>query len=966
MGKLLRVQNSALGLRMQVALALLLTLVVSVVTVPKTAEAVTAPVGTAATGSAAAASSFTVTMTAPTIGNTVIAVITTRSATINAVTGISQTGVYWNRAASTTGTAGTTTEIWSGTVASTAGTVATINLSSATNAAAVVMQYSGLLLGSVVDKSAVNFATGTAATTGTTATTAQANELWVAGFGLVLNTYTATTPASFNARGNAISGTAARAYFFDRIVTATGAATAASTISTSSNWSGAIVTFRESLLTCTTCHGGASSFPDGTSRNDAGRFPGTHSGHVVASAVACTSCHANQTTTDHSNGTITMAAGVNYAAKGLGASWAVTNTPAFGSCAGITCHGSGLTWGTSTTNATCTKCHGKKVVIANYSAANNWQSAPGYSGTGTDLSGATAETDAQVGAHNAHLTARSNLSLRITCAQCHTVPATAAAAGHTDSPNPAEVPMNGTLARANTSVPSYTAGTSTCINTYCHFGKSIGLYPPKTANASVVWTNTNYLTGAITLTGDCGVCHASPPSSTGTHLGFTTMASCNPCHSHLGTNGVFTDKSLHIDGIVQGAGKCIDCHATTKVRAFGRPGATLSAVKAEFGLAYGHKKSGRLAVTDADCIVCHLEGESASQKPSLTYHKNGNIDLRDPDVQGETAILNLTNTAFTFQRFTTSFTAGTRSSAPAANNIAQVISVKFCLKCHDSNGAVNTFARVPTIGTASMPWGGSTGYAAQTASTINGVPVANGSTDVNTQFATTNSSVHPVLGPRTRDFPTQARMVAPYNSFTRAGTAGTVAAGIVMNCFDCHNNYPTLNYLGRTGLLTLRTNAAHGTSGVAASGGMMRGVFYSTNNTLCSACHSGYTVTNNHGAGSAMATSTGRTDEGFANNCMYCHGSKTSGATTAPARPIAAADFHGSNSRYTGVLWPTINARPVAFIRGWSGTGFHRGRALAGTSGYAAGTAQCGNGTCPTGGAIGDGSTRNYTPGGTY
>ena len=146
----------------------------------------------------------------------------------------------------------------------------------------------------------------------------------------------------------------------------------------------------------------------------------------------------------------------------------------------------------------------------------------------------------------------------------------------------------------------------------------------------------------------------------------------------------------------------------------------------------------------------------------------------------------------------------------------------------------------------------------------------------------------------------------------------------------------------------------------------MRGPFYDSGPTLCTSCHSGYTVQGNHGAGSAMASNTGRTDEGFSTACSNCHGSKTTAPTTAPARPIPAADYHGYNNRYTGALWPTINARPVAFIRGWSGTSYHRGRALSGTSGYAVGSAQCGGGTCPAGGSVGDGNNRNYTPGGTY
>ena len=57
------------------------------------------------------------------------------------------------------------------------------------------------------------------------------------------------------------------------------------------------------------------------------------------------------------------------------------------------------------------------------------------------------------------------------------------------------------------------------------------------------------------------------------------------------------------------------------------------------------------------------------------------------------------------------------------------------------------------------------------------------------------------MGPKTKDFPTPARLLAPYNNFTRAGTSGTKTAGVVINCFDCHN---------QPAVLTRRTVAAHG------------------------------------------------------------------------------------------------------------------------------------------------------------
>ena len=96
-----------------------------------------------------------------------------------------------------------------------------------------------------------------------------------------------------------------------------------------------------------------------------------------------------------------------------------------------------------------------------------------------------------------------------------------------------------------------------------------------------------------------------------------------------------------------GTAGCVDCHAgsITRTKAAG----TLDNVVGEFGLAYGHKKTGRGGVTNADCIVCHLEGDYTTQKTSAK-HMDGNIDLRDPDGAGETPITNMTGGAFTLPK----------------------------------------------------------------------------------------------------------------------------------------------------------------------------------------------------------------------------------------------------------------------------------------------------------------------------
>ncbi len=473
---------------------------------------------------------------------------------------------------------------------------------------------------------------------------------------------------------------------------------------------------------------------------------------------------------------------------------------------------------------------------------------------------------------------------------------------------------------------------------------------------------------AVKLQTPCSTCHVNPTTTghrngliemqatisggtytRGTSFAQTNVLSTTGC-SNISCHGANNPTPQWGVGTVT----CVDCHAGS-VQA---PNASLLSgstvtqrdnVFSEFGLAWGHKKSGRGTVTPSDCIVCHLEGNYATQKTS-SLHADGKIDLRDPDGAGETEIKNISGATYSFVTFTTSYAAGSRTSTGQnSNTVDNILTQKFCLACHDSNGATNTTART-TYGTPSqyMPFGGvnlGSGY-----TTTNGAAANGGLIDAKSQFATTNSSYHPVRGPVNKDFPTPARLSAPYNNFTRAGTSGTKTNGVVMNCFDCHTSGTSL---------TNRTIVAHGNANT------LRGTIYVSGPTLCTGCHALYTSTANHDNGSALGVSS-NTDgsEGFNTTCHYCHGSNTS--TTRPARPFGAQDYHGNNALVGGGLWPTINARPVAFIRGWSGTAYHRGAALGGTSGYAVGSPTCGTGTCPGGGQVGNGTNQTYTPGGQY
>lgn len=470
----------------------------------------------------------------------------------------------------------------------------------------------------------------------------------------------------------------------------------------------------------------------------------------------------------------------------------------------------------------------------------------------------------------------------------------------------------------------------------------------------------------------CSVCHVAPAGTTSAYyphragtiqmqatIAGGSYSKASPfAQTNTPTTGTCSNISCHGAnnptpqwGV--GTASCTDCHAGTITR--NMAAGTLDNVVGEFGLAWGHKKSGRGAVTAADCIVCHLEGDFMTQKTSAK-HMDGNIDLRDPDGTGETAITNMSGGVFTFTKFATSYAAGSRTTTGhTSNNIDNVLTQKFCMACHDSDGATNPTARTPG-GTAEMPFGGIALGANYTAA--NDAIGTQGLINVKTQFATTNSSYHPVLGPLTRDFPYSTRLAVPYNNIATTrdsnGTTGHVTAvSVVINCFDCHNTATPL---------TNRTVVAHGNAAT------LRGTIYAFGaaSTLCTTCHTGYTGNQNHATGSAWAA-TG-SSHSVGTNCQDCHGSYQNN-TQAPARPINAQNYHGNNALVGGGLWPTVNSRPYAFIRAWGGSAYHRPyRATE----FTTGSATCGGSgtaTCPSGGMsgnVGDGSLRTYTPGGTY
>lgn len=747
------------------------------------------------------------------------------------------------------------------------------------------------------------------------------------------------------------------------------------------------------VSSCNDCHGYKTTFPDGTGRNNpVGQFQGSHSKHVITAAINCSVCHvapATETSADygHSRGSINMQSPLSGGSYSRVSPIAISNTFSPGSCSGTSCHaqvystasGTSPNWGSA--GGGCAACH---------------TGTPGaFQGNGAP----------NTGGHNIHMTAGS------ACGDCHAGAVTAVTGGTRHGNGFVNLTTGYNSPTRNQATKRAAGGTYyTCSAASCHSDPyssgyvTTNVWSPTSAGCVACHKNAANNNNLAAFTGYSAASTQLGPK-TGSHAAHMDWKPivCVDCHSGAVSNvsggsnhgnavvnviqyGATTPAkhaqpftytvngcaaACHITATWGAVLGCIDCHASPITRKYGRPGTTLAAVTTEFGLAWGHKRGAastlgaRLAVTSNDCIVCHLEGNGTSLKTSR-YHANGNIDLRDPDIEGETPITNISGGAFTFQRFSTSYAAATRTSTGHTSNtdIANVVSLKFCLKCHDANGAANTKART-SLGSQYMPWGGTQGASYTVA---NGAAAANGLVNVDAQFTTTNSSVHPVKGPRNKGFPTPARYNAPYNNFTRAGGASAAAAvktnGVVMNCFDCHNVVGTP--------LTRRTVAAHGNAVT------LRGIPYisgtpaagTNESTLCKVCHAGYdtNTASSHGASPTTAVTDINRNEKvpfMRYGCNVCH---SSGYNTAAVRPVRAMDTHGVNALpATGQTlsgnW-SATGKPYAFIRNRSYLGNHSPALIGGVAANTPSACNMigtdGNGACNNQGS------KTYTIGGSY
>jgi predicted CxxxxCH...CXXCH cytochrome family protein len=440
---------------------------------------------------------------------------------------------------------------------------------------------------------------------------------------------------------------------------------------------------------CLRCHNSANSPTlDPLVSNGSGTF-GKHIKHVQERGIDCDRCHHDyMNAPTHMNGVFDRgnpsANLVNMNIVGPAGRWAYDPGSGTGSCSGVACHGSAtLDWyGTNTwTLPTCTTCHA--------------------SGFSADLDPLVTNGAPPAGRHEKHVTVRA-----IDCERCHyNYPgSTTHANGVLDTGNP-----DVSLVRFNIIGPAASwsndtgAGSGQCASVSCHASNALGWYGTET------WT----------LPADCTTCHSSSylnaldPLATngsgtaGKHVNHVTNSgmACSRCHEN------YPAKTSHANGSMdtqdpavllvlfdalnssgtwtndtgQETGNCSSllCHGTDNPAWYGLAGVSFTGCAAchsgsigsrrqIFGAAgdFGknannksHHVSGGADPTSTQCLVCH----------DLSKHMSGTVRVKNAD----------------------------NGAAIAYDPASPSTLEPFCLSCHDSNGALSTFA---TGGTPTSPF----------------------------------------------------------------------------------------------------------------------------------------------------------------------------------------------------------------------------------------------------------------------
>jgi len=182
----------------------------------------------------------------------------------------------------------------------------------------------------------------------------------------------------------------------------------------------------------------------------------------------------------------------------------------------------------------CMNCHKDSPRACNTCHGNERNPAPPRS-----VEGKTARTYIGVGAHQSH-TQANEFNRGFLCTTCHSEPA----AGHYDTPLPAEVAFGPAATGYGKFKPTWDRDAGTCANVMCH-----GWNPKESRLMTVKWNSPK------PVLVKCGDCHGLPPEKTADGKPHAQDKRCVFCHKAVVDDNMrIIDPALHINGRFDGNG----------------------------------------------------------------------------------------------------------------------------------------------------------------------------------------------------------------------------------------------------------------------------------------------------------------------------------------------------------------------------------------------------------------------------
>lgn len=352
--------------------------------------------------------------------------------------------------------------------------------------------------------------------------------------------------------------------------------------------------FAPGEVTCTTCHGDARSpappsAVDGSTETSA-LGVGAHRVHLVDGpvrvALPCSECHVVPASPDDLTHVDPLPADVWFGPLSKVGELEPTWDRNTARCSATYCHGGERVGAADPeplwtlvdgSQVTCASCHGAPPPFPHVPDARCWRchsetvttdlriltgnqrhvngivdvdpmtcvSCHGTFASGApppDLVGAVDTASESVGAHAAHPEYASGRHAGVPCASCHVVPLSDDAAGHRDTPRPAEVAFSG---RAIGDGPAPVYDGIGCSNVACHSGAG-------GAHTEPLWT----VVDGSQIT--CASCHGYPPP-----VPHIQSDRCERCHGLVAYEGEIALPNLHVNGVLElDEPTCTVCHGT--------------------------------------------------------------------------------------------------------------------------------------------------------------------------------------------------------------------------------------------------------------------------------------------------------------------------------------------------------------------------------------------------------------------